>query len=52
MCANLAAKIWPRGQFPMQEVGVLTLNRNPEGEFTFQRPTYCWGYALIVDAFL
>ncbi|KAG7566859.1 hypothetical protein FFLO_01360 [Filobasidium floriforme] len=23
-------KIWPRGQFPMQEVGVLTLNRNPE----------------------
>jgi len=23
-------KIWPRGQFPMQEVGELELNRNPE----------------------
>lgn len=23
-------KIWPRGDFPMQEVGVLELNRNPE----------------------
>ena len=23
-------KVWPRSQFPMQEVGVLTLNRNPE----------------------
>jgi len=23
-------KVWPRTQFPMQEVGVLTLNRNPE----------------------
>jgi len=23
-------KIWPRSQFPMQEVGLLTLNRNPE----------------------
>jgi len=23
-------KVWPRGEFPMQEVGVLELNRNPE----------------------
>ena len=23
-------KIWPRGLFPMQEVGELVLNRNPE----------------------
>lgn len=23
-------KVWPRGQFPMQEVGVVELNRNPE----------------------
>lgn len=23
-------KVWPRSQFPQQEVGVLTLNRNPE----------------------
>lgn len=23
-------KVWPRAQFPLQEVGVLTLNRNPE----------------------
>ena len=23
-------KVWPRGQFPMQEVGKLVLNRNPE----------------------
>lgn len=23
-------KVWPRGQFPMQEVGELVLNRNPE----------------------
>jgi catalase len=23
-------KIWPRSQFPMQEVGELVLNRNPE----------------------
>lgn len=23
-------KVWPRSQYPLQEVGVLTLNRNPE----------------------
>lgn len=23
-------KVWPRGQFPMQEVGVIELNRNVE----------------------
>jgi catalase len=26
-------KIWPRGEFPMQEVGVLNLERNPENYF-------------------
>lgn len=26
-------KIWPRGQFPMQEVGKLVLDRNPENYF-------------------
>ena len=26
-------KIWPRGEFPMQEVGRLTLDRNPENYF-------------------
>lgn len=26
-------KIWPRGDFPMQEVGRLTLDRNPENYF-------------------
>lgn len=26
-------KIWPRGQFPMQEVGRLVLDRNPENYF-------------------
>lgn len=25
-----STKIWPRSQFPMQEVGELILNRNPE----------------------
>lgn len=26
-------KVWPRGQFPLHEVGKLTLNRNVEGEW-------------------
>lgn len=26
-------KVWPRGEFPMQEVGRLTLDRNPENYF-------------------
>jgi catalase len=26
-------KVWPRGQFPMHEVGELVLNRNPEVRF-------------------
>lgn len=26
-------KVWPHGEFPLQEVGVLELNRNPENHF-------------------
>jgi catalase len=28
-------KVWPRGEFPMQEVGQLVLNRNPEDYHRF-----------------
>ncbi|VVN33089.1 Catalase [Pseudomonas fluorescens] len=26
-------KVWPHGEFPLQEVGILQLNRNPENHF-------------------